>query len=127
MLRTKSYPYRFCRWYRAPELMLSIGEYSQAIDMWSVGCIFAEMMGRKQLFPGQLNYFAIRMSQTINFQQPLRTKFCFQYEIQWKFVSTIYCLYATISTKIRMDPLAYDKDLFQPCCSTFSNTFLLSL
>lgn len=42
----------FCRWYRAPELMLSMCEYSMAIDMWSVGCIFAEMLGRKQLFPG---------------------------------------------------------------------------
>nr|CAB3263637.1 ERK5 mitogen-activated protein kinase 7 [Phallusia mammillata] len=43
------------RWYRAPELMLSAGSYSQAIDMWSVGCIFAEMMGRRQIFPGK-NY-----------------------------------------------------------------------
>ena len=34
------------RWYRAPELMLSLNEYSEAIDMWSVGCIFAEMLGR---------------------------------------------------------------------------------
>ena len=40
------------RWYRAPELMLSLSEYSEAIDMWSVGCIFAEMIGRRQLFPG---------------------------------------------------------------------------
>ena len=40
------------RWYRAPELMLSLNEYSQAIDMWSVGCIFAEMLGRRPLFPG---------------------------------------------------------------------------
>ncbi|XP_014830298.1 PREDICTED: mitogen-activated protein kinase 7 isoform X2 [Poecilia mexicana] len=43
------------RWYRAPELLLSLNHYSLAIDMWSVGCIFAEMMGRKQLFPGK-NY-----------------------------------------------------------------------
>lgn len=43
------------RWYRAPELMLSLHKYTQAIDMWSVGCIFAEMLGRKQLFPGK-NY-----------------------------------------------------------------------
>ncbi|XP_028400572.1 probable cyclin-dependent serine/threonine-protein kinase DDB_G0278487 [Dendronephthya gigantea] len=40
------------RWYRAPELMLSLSEYSQAMDIWSVGCIFAEMLGRKPLFPG---------------------------------------------------------------------------
>ena len=43
------------RWYRAPEIMLSFREYTQAIDIWSVGCIFAEMMGRKYLFPGE-NY-----------------------------------------------------------------------
>lgn len=40
------------RWYRAPELMLSLSHYTTAIDMWSVGCIFAEMIARKQLFPG---------------------------------------------------------------------------
>lgn len=42
------------RWYRAPELILaSSTNYSTAIDMWSVGCIFAEMLGRgKPLFPG---------------------------------------------------------------------------
>ena len=43
------------RWYRAPELMLSFNEYTEAIDMWSVGCIFAEMLGRRQIFPGK-NY-----------------------------------------------------------------------
>ncbi|XP_051522518.1 mitogen-activated protein kinase 7-like isoform X1 [Myxocyprinus asiaticus] len=43
------------RWYRAPELMLSLHHYSLAIDLWSVGCIFGEMLGRKQMFPGK-NY-----------------------------------------------------------------------
>ena len=42
------------RWYRAPEIMLSLIEYGAAVDMWSVGCIFAEMLGRKHLFPGLL-------------------------------------------------------------------------
>lgn len=41
------------RWYRAPELLLSLNHYSSAIDLWSVGCIFAEMLGRKQLFRGK--------------------------------------------------------------------------
>lgn len=42
------------RWYRAPELILAqSSKYSTAIDMWSVGCIFAEILGRgKPLFPG---------------------------------------------------------------------------
>ena len=43
------------RWYRAPELMLSLGDYTFTIDMWSVGCIFAEMLARRHLFPGK-NY-----------------------------------------------------------------------
>jgi mitogen-activated protein kinase 7 len=41
------------RWYRAPEIMLSFQNYTKAIDIWSVGCIFAEMLGGKVLFPGK--------------------------------------------------------------------------
>ena len=42
------------RWYRAPELMLvPDGMYDSSIDMWSVGCILAELLGRKTLFPGK--------------------------------------------------------------------------
>ncbi|PIK58548.1 hypothetical protein BSL78_04518 [Apostichopus japonicus] len=40
-------------WYRAPELLLAIKEYSVKIDMWSVGCIFAEFLTMKPLFPGR--------------------------------------------------------------------------
>ncbi|KAF9208412.1 Cyclin-dependent kinase catalytic subunit [Haplosporangium sp. Z 27] len=39
-------------WYRAPEILLGSRHYSTAVDMWSVGCIFAEMITRKPLFPG---------------------------------------------------------------------------
>jgi serine/threonine protein kinase len=45
--------YVVTRWYRAPELLLSCSEYHTPIDMWSVGCIFAELLGRKPLFPGK--------------------------------------------------------------------------
>ncbi|ORZ38406.1 mitogen-activated protein kinase [Catenaria anguillulae PL171] len=41
------------RWYRAPEIMLTFKEYTQAIDVWSVGCILAEMLSGKPLFPGR--------------------------------------------------------------------------
>lgn len=41
------------RWYRAPEIMLSASQYSTAIDVWSVGCILAEMLTYKPLFPGK--------------------------------------------------------------------------
>ena len=41
------------RWYRAPEVMLNPKSYSKGLDMWSVGCIFAEMLSNKPLFPGK--------------------------------------------------------------------------
>lgn len=52
------------RWYRAPEIILLEKDYGPAIDMWSIGCIFAELLGmmkesaptyldRKPLFPGK--------------------------------------------------------------------------
>ena len=45
--------YVVTRWYRAPEIMLACQEYTKAIDMWSVGCIFAELLARAPLFPGE--------------------------------------------------------------------------
>ncbi|KAJ0105062.1 hypothetical protein Patl1_18255 [Pistacia atlantica] len=39
-------------WYRAPELLLGAKKYSTAVDMWSVGCIMAEMLAKKPLFSG---------------------------------------------------------------------------
>ncbi|ODQ83001.1 hypothetical protein BABINDRAFT_159479 [Babjeviella inositovora NRRL Y-12698] len=39
-------------WYRAPEVLLGGKQYSTGVDMWSIGCIFAEMVNRKPLFPG---------------------------------------------------------------------------
>jgi len=44
--------YVVTRWYRAPEIMLACHEYSYPIDVWSVGCIFAELLLRKPYFPG---------------------------------------------------------------------------
>uniref|UniRef100_A0A182MNH0 cyclin-dependent kinase n=1 Tax=Anopheles culicifacies TaxID=139723 RepID=A0A182MNH0_9DIPT len=40
-------------WYRAPELLLCCKEYSTPIDIWSVGCIFAEFLSMAALFPGK--------------------------------------------------------------------------
>ncbi|XP_015775023.1 PREDICTED: cyclin-dependent kinase 11B-like [Acropora digitifera] len=40
-------------WYRAPELLLGTKEYSTPIDLWSVGCVFAELLTMKPLFPGK--------------------------------------------------------------------------
>jgi serine/threonine protein kinase len=40
-------------WYRAPELLLGANRYSAAVDVWSVGCIFAEMATGIPLFAGR--------------------------------------------------------------------------
>jgi cyclin-dependent kinase len=39
-------------WYRAPEILLGSQHYSIGVDMWSVGCIFGELLKRAPLFPG---------------------------------------------------------------------------
>ncbi|KAM6904633.1 mitogen-activated protein kinase 3 [Xenentodon cancila] len=41
------------RWYRAPEIMLNSKGYSMSIDIWSVGCILAEMLSNRPIFPGK--------------------------------------------------------------------------
>lgn len=41
------------RWYRAPEIMLSSKRYTKAVDMWAVGCILAELLTSRPLFPGR--------------------------------------------------------------------------
>lgn len=40
-------------WYRPPELLLGSDRYGPAIDMWSVGCIFAELLTGRPIFPGK--------------------------------------------------------------------------
>jgi len=39
-------------WYRAPDVLLGSKKYSTSVDIWSVGCIFAEMVNGRPLFPG---------------------------------------------------------------------------
>lgn len=41
------------RYYRAPEIMLTWQKYTYAVDIWSIGCILAEMLLGRILFPGR--------------------------------------------------------------------------
>ena len=43
-----------CRYYRAPELIFGATDYTAAIDVWSVGCVMAELLLGKPIFPGML-------------------------------------------------------------------------
>jgi len=45
--------YVITRWYRAPEVMLLPKNYTSTVDLWSAGCILAEILGRKAIFPGK--------------------------------------------------------------------------
>lgn len=47
-------------WYRAPELLLGANEYSTPVDMWSAGCIFAEIVTKRALFDGDSEQDQIR-------------------------------------------------------------------
>jgi p38 MAP kinase len=49
------------RYYRAPEIMLNWQKYGVEVDIWSAGCIFAEMLEGKPLFPGKdhVNQFSL--------------------------------------------------------------------
>lgn len=54
--------YVVTRWYRCPELLLSPNRpYSEAIDLWSVGCILAELIKRKPLFPGKSHAHQVQL------------------------------------------------------------------
>ncbi|CAI0396943.1 unnamed protein product [Linum tenue] len=53
--------YVVTRWYRAPELLLNSSDYTAAIDVWSVGCIFMELMDRKPMFPGRDHVHQLRL------------------------------------------------------------------
>lgn len=39
-------------WYRAPEMLMTNGNYGKSADMWAVGCLFAELLSLEPLFPG---------------------------------------------------------------------------
>ncbi|KAF9056322.1 kinase-like domain-containing protein [Panaeolus papilionaceus] len=78
-------------WYRAPEILMGAATYSTAVDMWSVGCIFAELLLKEPLFQARteveligmifkllgpptknswLDYFNLPLAKTINLPSP---------------------------------------------------------
>lgn len=46
-------PYIVSRYYRAPELILACSDYTNMIDVWAIGCILAEFLTRRPIFPGK--------------------------------------------------------------------------
>lgn len=54
-------------WYRAPELLLGATDYGAAIDLWSVGCILAELFTGKPIMPGRTE-----VSSSFKYKQKLK-------------------------------------------------------
>jgi cyclin-dependent kinase-like len=52
------------RWYRAPELLLGCPSYSERVDEWAVGCIFAELAAGRPAFPGESHVDSLHLIQT---------------------------------------------------------------
>ena len=48
------------RWYRPPELLFGCRYYGASVDMWSIGCIFAELMLRTPYLPGESDMDQLR-------------------------------------------------------------------
>lgn len=41
------------RWYRAPELLVGDTQYGPGVDVWAIGCVFAELVRGEALWPGK--------------------------------------------------------------------------
>lgn len=50
-----------CARYRAPELLLGASRYTEAVDLWAVGCIMAELLRGSPLFPGKTEAETLHM------------------------------------------------------------------
>ncbi|KAK6125653.1 hypothetical protein DH2020_040602 [Rehmannia glutinosa] len=57
--------YVVTRWYRAPEILVSCDNYGPSVDMWSVGCILAEILGRKPIFQGTSSLHQLKLIVTV--------------------------------------------------------------
>lgn len=100
--------YVVTRWYRAPELLLNSSDYTAAIDVWSVGCIFMELMDRKPLFPGRDHVHQLRLLMEVLFLYVVTFLLFCDYDdsilfilllLQLLFRSEIYFLYFTVRVR----------------------------
>lgn len=104
-------------WYRAPEILLGDKNYYYGIDIWSVGCVIAEMMFKRPLFPGdseidQLYKIFLLLGTPIEDSWPgvynLSNKFVFpEFDNKWdeKFNNQNSELSNLVSGMLRMNPL----------------------
>jgi cyclin-dependent kinase-like len=54
------------RWYRAPELLVGDANYGKPVDIWAIGCIFAEIFSGLPLFPGDSDLHTLELIMHLN-------------------------------------------------------------
>ncbi|CAG8908245.1 unnamed protein product [Penicillium egyptiacum] len=77
------------RYYRAPEIMLTWQRYSYAVDIWSTGCILAEMLLGKVLLPGKDNVHHFKLITEIFGKPPKGIMETFYSDIMMEFVNSL--------------------------------------
>jgi mitogen-activated protein kinase 15 len=96
------------RWYRAPEMLMGSSKYTKSIDMWSVGCIFYELLSARPLFPGKSTKHMFNLVLEVT-GLPDKTEF---YEIKKKYeLLTDYNMFEKFQKKTMKSLIgAYTKD-----------------
>ncbi|OMJ85962.1 hypothetical protein SteCoe_12594 [Stentor coeruleus] len=90
------------RWYRAPELLEGGGNYSYPVDVWSVGCLCAELLTGKPLFPG--NNDADMLTKITKFCGNLTENLNFEFKNHAHFKSFEVCINQQRSQDIHTNP-----------------------
>ena len=61
------------RWYRSPELLVGDTQYGPPVDVWAIGCVFAELLSRVPLWPGKSDVDQLYLIRRTLGKCPLRT------------------------------------------------------
>eukprot|EP00347_Sterkiella_histriomuscorum_P002217 403369020 len=99
------------RWYRAPELLVGDANYDKSVDIWALGCIFAELATGMPLFPGDSDIHTLKLVlETIDPQKRSETKSLMNHQIFDEEFKVQLQLLLVSSTKIQNfdDPLIQD-------------------
>lgn len=90
------------QYYRAPEILMGSRHYSNSIDIWSVGCIFAELLGRRILFQAQSPIQQVVLSLLTSDQM----------RQDYSLIYIHYCKYKIMHSKLKCQKVPVGRALF---------------
>ncbi|XP_008477391.1 serine/threonine-protein kinase NLK2-like [Diaphorina citri] len=88
------------QYYRAPEILMGARHYSAAVDVWSVGCIFAELLGRRILFQAQSPVQQLGLITDLLDQPMVTLRLGFPFRFGYSTVQQIHCVVNIISSTL---------------------------